>query len=379
VGIASRAGRWKTATMARATSAEVAGEGRLLTVLLDIAAGRDAHSELARHAAHAVGSEAAAVMRYLGRERAVVVGEWRVDGVRGMPVNAELDFDSSNSAIGRARSTGAPARADSYAGRRGELPLVMEAIGLRSAVAAPITLESGIWGAIAVSTTREEPLPPESEQLIGDLAVLAGRAVAAGEDRRRLAASRLRVVEGADEARRRLERQLHEGPHQHLLALSLKLRVARSQAADGSALAGLLDDAVDGAMDVDAALRDLARELYPLILTERGLAAAVQALAVRVGVPVTLRRLPSRRFPPVIEATAYFVIAEALAAAASEAALLVSDAADRLTVEVSHDGATSAADPYGTADRVAAAGGFLDVVSQPGAGTELRLELPLTS
>lgn len=365
--------------MASATSAEVAGEGRLLTVLLDIAAGRDAHSELARHAAHALGGEAAAVVRYLGRERAVIVGEWRADGVRSMPVNAELDFDRSNSAIGRTRCTGAPARADSYAGRRGEMPIVMEAIGHRSAVAGPITLATGIWGAIAVSTTREEPLPPESEQLIGELGALASRAIAAGEERRGLAASRRRVVEGADEARRRLERELHEGPHQHLLALSLKLRVARSQAADGSALAGLIDHAIDDAMDVDAELRDLAREIYPLSLTERGLAFAVQALVVRVGVPVNLRQLPSGRFAPVIEATAYFVIAEALSAAASEAAVLVAEAGDRLTVEVSHDGATGAADPYGTADRVAAAGGSLEVVSQPGDGTELRLELPLRS
>ena len=365
--------------MASATRAEVAGEARLLAVLLDIAAGRDAHSDLARHAANLVGAEAGGVVRYLGRERGVVVGEWRADGVRSVPVNAELDFDSSNSAIGRVYNTGAPARADSYAGLRGEMPLVMASIGHRSAVAAPITLETGIWGAIAVSTTRDEPLPPESEQLVGDLGALASRAVAAAEERRRLAASRLHVVEGADEARRRLERELHEGPHQHLLALSLQLRVARAQAADGSALAKLIDDAIEGAMEVDAELRDLAREIYPLSLTERGLGAAVQALAVRVPVQVNLRGLPSRRFAPVIEATAYFATAEALAGAASEAAVLVSDAGDALVVEISHDGATGAADPYGTADRVAAAGGFLEVVSQPGAGTELRLQLPLRS
>lgn len=363
--------------MASAIGVQVATEARLLAALLDVAAGRDAHSDLARHAAHALGAEAAGVLRYLGQERAVVVGVWRADGIRGMPINAELDFDRRNSALGRVRSTGAPARADSYAGRRGELPLVMEAIGLRSSVAAPIVLDAGPWGAIAVSTTREEPLPPESEQLLGDLAALVGRAIAAGEDGRRLEESRLRVVEGADAARRRLERRLHEGPHQHLLALSLKLRVARSQADDGSTLAGLVDDAIDGAMEVDAELRDLARELYPVILSERGLGAAVQALAVRAGVPVRLRQLPSRRFPSVIEATAYFTIAEALAAAAGEAAVLVADDGDRLTIEVSHDGATGAADPHGSADRVAATGGFLEVVAQPGAGTELRAEFPL--
>jgi signal transduction histidine kinase len=253
----------------------------------------------------------------------------------------------------------------------------MEAIGLRSSVAAPILLDAGPWGAIVVSTTREEPLPPESEQRLGDLAGLVGRALAAAEDGRRLAASRLRVVEGADAARRQLERRLHEGPHQHVLALALKLRVARSQAHDGSALAGLIDDAIDGAMDVDTELRDLARDLYPVILSERGLAAAVQARAVRAGVPVSLRRLPSRRFPPVVEATAYFAVAQALAGAVGEAAVLVSDDGDKLTVEVSHDGAGAAADPYAIADRIAAAGGVLEVVSQPGAGTVMRAEFPI--
>lgn len=363
--------------MASATGAELGAEARLLAALLDVAAGRDAHSELAWHAAQAVGADASGVMRYLGEERAVVVGVWRADGIRGMPINAELDFDRRNSALGRVRSTGAPARADSYVGRRGELPLVMESIGLRSSVAAPIVLDARPWGAIVASTTREEPLPPDSERLLGDIAALVSRAITAAEDGRRLGASRLRVVEGADAARRRLERRLHEGPHQHLLALSLKLRVARSQATDGTGLAALIDDAIDGAMDVDTELRDLARELYPVILTERGLAAAVQALAVRAAVPVSLRRLPSRRFAPVIESTAYFTIAEALAAAAGEAAVLVADAGDRLIVEVSHDGA-AAADPYAIADRVAAAGGLLDVVSQPDAGTELRAEFPLT-
>jgi signal transduction histidine kinase len=365
--------------MASATGVEVATDSvpQLLAALLELAAGRDGHSEVARHAAHALGAEAAGVMRLLGAERAVIVGVWRQGGKRGMPINAELDFEPRNSALGRALSRGAPARADSYEGQRGELPVVMEAIGLRSSVAAPILLGDRAWGALVVSTTREEPLPPHSERVLGELAALVGVALANGEDRRRLEASRLRVVEGADEARRQLERELHQGPHQHLLALALKLRVARSQAVGGSALAGLLDDAIAGAMETDASLRELARGLYPVILAERGLAAAVQALAVRAAVPVSLRRLPSRRFPPVIEATAYFAIAEALAGGATEAAILISDDGDRLSFEVSHDGSAGAADPHAIADRVAAAGGRLDVDSSPGAGTIVRAELPL--
>ncbi len=363
-------------------------EPRLLAALLDLAFGEAAlrdvpFSEISRHAAHMLGADAGGVMRYLGDERAVIVGVWREDGTRGMPINAELDFDRRNSALGRARSTRMPARADSYEGLRGELPVVMGAIGLRASVAAPILLEERVWGAVVVATSRDEPLPAEGEHRVGALAELVGQAVAAAEARQRLEASRLRIVEAADEARRRLERQLHEGPRQHLLALLLKLRVARPLAGEGSELAGLLEDAIAGATDADVSLRELARGLYPVILSERGLAAAVQGLAMRAAFPVSLRGLPGRRFPAVIESTAYLVVAEALARAAgrgdvTEAFVLLAEDGGRLTVEVRDDGggADRAALQH-VADRVVAAGGRLAVDSAPGAGTVVRAEIPL--
>jgi signal transduction histidine kinase len=332
-----------------------------------------------------LGAEAGGVMRFLGDERAVVVGVWRSGGTRGMPINAELDFDRRNSALGRARSTGLPARADGYEGLRGELPVVMEAIGLRSSVAAPIPLGARPWGAVVASTTRDEPLAADAEQRLGELAALVAQALEGAEAVHALEASRLTIVEGADDARRRLERELHQGPQQHLLALVLQLRLARSRAGAGSELAPLLDDAIAGAMDADVSLRDLARGLYPAVLTERGLAAAVQALAVRAAVPVSLRRLPSRRFPALLEATAYFAVAEALAgvaahAGATEAAVVVADEGLHLAVEVSDDGSASAGGAAGlraVAERVAAVGGTFAVDSPPGGGTVVRAELPL--
>jgi signal transduction histidine kinase len=356
---------------------------RLLAVLLDLADGREsaAFSAIAEHAAGVLRAEAAGVLRFLGDERAVVVGVWRQGGRRGMPINAELDFDSRNSALGRARSTRRPARADTYEGLRGELPLVMEAIGLRASVAAPIVLDDRPWGAIAVATAREEPLPADSEELLGELAALVAQAYAGGEGRRALEASRLRLVEVGDDARRRLERELHEGPHQHLLALVLKLRVARAKAPDGSALAVLLDEAIAGALDADGSLRDLGRGIYPVVLSERGLAAAVQAVAVRARVPVNMRRLPSRRFPALIEATAYFTVVEALAnvpADASEVAVEVGDDGDHMSVEVRHDGTGDTGAPR-IADRAAAVGGRLELSAPPDGGRVLRLELPFSS
>jgi signal transduction histidine kinase len=297
-----------------------------------------------------------------------------------MPVNAEFDFDARNSALGRAQSTGRPARADSYEGLRGELPVVMQAIGLRSAVAAPILLGERPWGGIAASTSRDEPLAADAEERLGALAEPVGRAVAVGQTRRALEASRLRIVEDADAARRRLERELHQGPQQHVLALLLKLRAARAKAGDGSDLAGLLDDAIREATDTDASLRKLARGLYPLVLTERGLAAAVQALAVRAPVPVNMARLPSRRFPAVVEATAYFVFEEALARAseATEVVVAVADEGDRLAVEVRGDHVGDVGEGLrAVSERVGALGGVLVADSSSGRGTVVRAEIPL--
>ena len=150
------------------------------------------------------------MLRLLGAERAVVVGAWREGGTRGMPINAEIDFDRRNSALGRAQSTGLPARADSYEGLRGELPARdgrLRACAPRSRLrSSPATTA---WGAIVVSTTREEPLAADAEQRLGALAQLIGQAVAGAEARRALEASRMRIVEGADAARRGLERDLH--------------------------------------------------------------------------------------------------------------------------------------------------------------------------
>jgi len=329
-------------------------------------------------AARRLGSDSGAVLRYVGDERAVVVGVWR-EGGRGLPVNAELDFDRRNSSAGRVRSTGRPARADSYEGQHGELPVLMRAIDVRSSVAAPVTVAGEVWGAVAVTSSRAEPLPAGSESRITDLAELAASAVAHEQALSRLEASRRRLVEEADEARRRLERELHEGTQQHLLALTLKLRMARSRADPDSEIAALLDDALAEAMIANEALRELARGLYPIVLSERGLAAALQAVAARAPVAVHLRELPRRRFPPVAEATAYFVVAGAILTAPDgidSIAVAVADRGELLLVEVGHD-RIGEAEPRlrGIVERVAAVGGRVHVDRN----SVLRAEVPLAT
>jgi signal transduction histidine kinase len=358
-----------------ATPVAEGSAGALLEIATLIA--REAPEDLvfatvSEHVAAHVGAEAAVVARYVGDERAVVVGSWREDGGRGFPVNAELDFDRTNSASGRVRSTGRPTRVDSYEDLGGELPLLMRANDLRSTVAAPVLLGEQVWGVVAASTSRTQPLPTGSEHRLVAFAELVAVAISVGESRQRAHASRRRLVEAADESRRQLERALHEGAQQHLLALTLKLRLARGRSDDGSGVARLIDDALAEADVANATLRELARDLYPIVLSERGLAVAVQALAARAATGVHLRELPKGRFPPLAEATAYFVVAESLASTRHDVAVTVSDHGDRLFVEVAPAEALPA-----LADRVAAVGGQLQTGSRPDGTTLLRAEIPV--
>jgi signal transduction histidine kinase len=200
-------------------------------------------------------------------------------------------------------------------------------------------------------------------------------------------ASRARIVEAGDSERRRLERDLHDGAQQRLVTLSLALAMARDRAARADpGLAELIESASKEAREALIELRELARGIHPAVLTQAGLAGAIQALAERSSVPVTISEVPRQRFPPAVEATAYFVVSEALAnvakhAQASNARVVVQAQPGRLTVMVSDDGAGGAAPGTGSGlrglgDRVAAAGGALSIDSPPGSGTRLEADIP---
>jgi signal transduction histidine kinase len=204
--------------------------------------------------------------------------------------------------------------------------------------------------------------------------------------------SRARLVEATDAERRRLERDLHDGAQQRLVSLSIALRRLRTHLAipDGSddeAIA-MADEASHELKVAIRDLRELARGIHPVILTEAGLGAAISALADRSVVPAVVSSLPDRRLPMAVEATAYFVISEALAntakyASATRASVGASCDDSRLRVEVSDDGIGGADQRQGTGirglhDRVAALGGRLTVVSPPGQGTLIVAVIPIT-
>ena len=210
-------------------------------------------------------------------------------------------------------------------------------------------------------------------------------------DRRRqeeeIRASRARIVEAGDEARRRLERNLHDGAQQRLVALSLALRLAQSKVeTDPEAAAAVLESAREELAAALDELRELARGIHPAVLTDRGLTAALEALASRSPIPVEIDA-PENELPRPVEAAAYYVVAEALAnvakyAGASGATVRICRENGRALVEVGDDG-VGGADPAagsglrGLSDRVEALGGTLSIASPPGGGTRVSVEIPL--
>ncbi len=219
----------------------------------------------------------------------------------------------------------------------------MKSLGMTASIATPIFLDGEVWGALVATVPDEEQLPPGCENRLTRLAELISQALVNDAARAELAESRTRLLEQSDEMRRRLERALHEGAHQHVVALALKLRVALGRSDPASAEAEVLRDALADAMEASTELSELARGLHPAVLSERGLAAALQAVAARAEVFVNLHALPGRRFPAVVETTAYLMVTEALTnidkhASATDCSLSATDRGDTLTVEVRDNG-----------------------------------------
>jgi signal transduction histidine kinase len=263
--------------------------------------------------------------------------------------------------------------------------LAMPILG-HGALQAALLLENRLIRA-AFTAARLETV----ELIAGQLAVSLRNVQLYAENRRiadELAASRARVIAAADQARRRIERDLHDGAQQRLVALALQLRQAQAAVPPGLAgLAAELDRAVTAANSALDEVGEIARGVHPAILTSGGLRPAVRALAHRSPVPTRLHECTDRRLPEYVEVTAYYVIAEALANATKHArAAAVSiraEAAGEVLVVTIRDDGIGGADPArgtgltGLKDRVEALGGVIRIESPPGAGTMLRAELPL--
>jgi signal transduction histidine kinase len=327
---------------------------------------------------------ASAVFRYEGDGTATVVGRYARDEVPAFPLGERLTADNSTT-IGRVRETGVPARIDDYASLPGEVAATMVRVGYRSTVAAPIVVAGIPWGAVAVASS--ETLPPESEARLGAFCELVSLAVASAQARADLQASRARLVRTGDDERRRLERNLHDGAQQRLVSLALTLRLARTKIETAPDKAEAMLEEASNELDrtIDE-LRELARGLHPAILTDRGLGHALEALAARLPVAVDID-VGDERYEPTVEATAYYIAAEALTnvakhADATIARVVVTREQETLRLDISDDGRGGANPTSGTGivglhDRASAIGGTLAVVSDPGRGTSVTATLPL--
>jgi PAS domain S-box-containing protein len=253
-------------------------------------------------------------------------------------------------------------------------------------VTAPIMVDGTVWGTICVGA--DHPLPPMTAESVGSLAELTAISVANAIARAELLASRARIITAADEARRRLQRDIHDGSQQRLVTSLIHLQLADERLDNDPAAARReLRAAIESARRGLDELRDLAAGLHPSVLTAGGLGAALDALAGRSAVPVTVQA-PDARYPAEIEAAVYFLVAEALTnvgkhAHASQAEVVALDDATALDVVVSDDGVGGAHLEQGSGlrglrDRVVALGGTFTVDSRPDQGTLVRAVLPLS-
>ena len=217
--------------------------------------------------------------------------------------------------MGIARGGGA-GRINDYTGVSGEAARRIREYGFHSVVAAPVIVGARVWGMLVVATQRPEPLAEGAERRLENFAELVALALGSADARHELAASRARIVEAGDEARRRLERDLHDGAQQRLVALSLTLRLARARLeSDPAAATDLLESAGDELAQALEQLREVARGIHPALLSDRGLRPALEALAGRAPFVVDLD-VTDERFGHALEVAVYYLVSEALTNAA---------------------------------------------------------------
>ena len=370
----------------RTLAAEQAALRRVATVVAREAEPARVFEVVTEELGRLLGAQTSNMIRFEPDGGGVVAGGWSTGGARNVPVGTRVALDGPTAAA-FIRDSGRPERVDDYSETPGSTADLLRELGLRSSVGTPIRLGGRLWGAVLVSTVDETPFPEGAEHRIADFAELVGVALANAQARQELAASRARIVRAGDEERRRLERNLHDGAQQRLVALSLELRLAERKLASGDPKAAeLLQQASDDLAGALEELRELARGIHPAILSDKGLVPALEMLAGRATVPVELCAELEDRLPPPVEAAAYYLVAEALTNAAKHARascvnVNVTRANGRAVVEVADDGVGGAdlrggSGLRGLRDRVEALGGELDLESREGDGTTLTARLP---
>jgi signal transduction histidine kinase len=304
-----------------------------------------------------------------------------------LPVGTRWEFQPGMTSAEVYR-TGCSARVDAmdWLSASGPVAGAARRLGTVSTVGSPIVVEGLLWGVMTVASA-DELLPFGTEGRLEKFTGLLATAIANAESRSELAASRRRIVAASDYARRRIERDLHDGTQQRLVSLGLAARTAEASVpADRGDLRAELSRIAEGLADAVAELQEFSRGIHPAILSERGLDPALRTLARRSAVPVELDVTTNARFPEPVEIAAYYVASEALAnamkhAQASHIEISLATRHDSLLLSIRDDGVGGANPARGSglaglADRVEALGGSIHVHSPAGAGTHITVDLP---
>ncbi|XVU28029.1 AAA family ATPase [Actinoplanes sp. CA-054009] len=330
----------------------------------------------------------AALLRYDEAEMIEIVGRWSAtEGTPSMPLGTRLPLGGVNVST-LVHQSHRPARTYRDDGTGTISQVAMHGWGWQAAVGVPVSTESRLWGVLLAGSTTDEMPPPDSEDRLTAFAELVSTAIANAEARAEVAASRARIVAAADQARQRIERDLHDGAQQRLVVLALRLRDAQTEVpAELTSLHAQLGNAVAVANDALKEVQEIARGIHPAVLASGGLRPALRALARRSLLPVQVDVLVEQRLPEHVEVSAYYVVAEALTnavkhAGASSVGIRAEVADQLLRVTVTDDGVGGAMPAGGTGlvglkDRVEALGGTLQLDSPDGGGTSVTAELPI--
>ena len=359
---------------------------RVAALVADGAASAEVFAAIAGEAAQLLRSALVHVWRFDPDGTVTVLGAW---SERPQPFRAGTKWPVDRHAIARLvqeSAAGRILRVDPPGVLTDTIAAAAEEFGIGAATAAPIVVGGEIWGAIGVGAVDRESMPDQIEERLPEFTELVATAILNMQARSELAASRARIVAAADEERRRVVRDLHDGAQQRLVhtVITLKLATQALQNAHDP-LPALVTEALEQAERASTELRELAHGILPEVLTRGGLRASVDALSSRTPVPVE-NRVSVGRLPAPIEATAYFVVAESLTNMAKHARATGAIVTARiengtLTVQVRDDGVGGArADGsglVGLTDRLAALDGRLRVESPAGGGTLIAADIPL--
>ena len=373
----------------RGFAEEQAALRRVATLVARAAPPEEVFAAVTAEVGRVLSADVTVLNRYDPDGTQTVLGVWSSTGALPVAVGTRTRLGGRNVST-LVFDTGRPARIDDYTDTTGPVGDFAREAGIRASVGVPISVAGRLWGGMIVASERTQP-PVDTEARLVGFTELVATALANAEAQAALTASRARIVAAADTARRRIERDLHDGAQQRLVSLALRLhtRVKDAVRPEAEGLNAELDGVAAELGDVLDELREIARGLHPATLADGGLRPALKALARRSAVPVRLDVGVEGRLPEPVELAVYYAIAEALTNTAKHARASVIDVQVEtghgvLHVRVRDDGRggadlTRGSGLAGLTDRVEALGGRLSLHSAPDAGTTVEIALPLTS